>query len=130
MRATDFHESILGLTGAAEDIGAIAKKYRVYFKKARTTAKTAGGGQEEGRGAKAAEQGGAAKAEAQDGGTAKGSTEEGDYLIDHSIFVFLVDPKGKYVTHFGRESVPARTAATIIDAIEEWEDADDGDDLK
>lgn len=67
----------------------MAKKYRVYFRPAKT------GGSE--------------------------TTKSGDYLVDHSIFIFLVDPEGRYVTHFGRESTPDRCAKVIIDALESWD---------
>lgn len=47
-----------------------------------------------------------------------------DYLVDHSIFFFLIDPKGRYVTHFGRDAFPAKCANVIMDALNSW----DGDD--
>lgn len=28
--------------------------------------------------------------------------DDADYLVDHSIFFYLVDPEGKYRMHFGR----------------------------
>lgn len=59
-----FHPRLVGLTGSAEEIAAVAKAYRVYYAKA-------------------------------DGGDTAA-----DYLMDHSAFVYLMGPDGKYVTHF------------------------------
>ena len=28
--------------------------------------------------------------------------DEVDYLVDHSIFFYLMDPEGKYKAHFGK----------------------------
>lgn len=44
-----------------------------------------------------------------------------DYLVDHSIFYYLMDPEGKYVTHFGRDTKPEECSATIKEALEAWE---------
>lgn len=59
---------------------------------------------------------------AQTGGTA--SLQTRDYLVDHSIFFFLVDPRGRYVAHFGRDASPTKCAAVIADALGSWEDDD------
>ena len=39
--------------------------------------------------------------------------EEGDYLIDHSIFIFLVGPDGKYLAHFGYD----KSVSYVIDGV-------------
>lgn len=31
------------------------------------------------------------------------TSSNGDYLVDHSIFFYLMGPDGKFVTNFGRE---------------------------
>lgn len=87
MNLIDFHPDFVGLTGNKEDVKETAKKYRVYYRPART------------------------------GGTASAK----DYLVDHSIFIFLIDPTGKYVTHFGRESPPERCSGIILDALNSWD---------
>lgn len=37
----------------------------------------------------------------------------GDYLVDHSSFVFLMGPDGDYVTHFGHSATPEDMAAAL-----------------
>ena len=36
-----------------------------------------------------------------------------DYLIDHSSIIFLMDKKGKYLTHFSHKTLPSKMAAKI-----------------
>lgn len=85
----DFHPDFVGLWGSKEEIKNLARKYRVYFRPARTS----------------------------------GDNETGskDYLVDHSIFFFLVDPEGNYVSHFSRESTPERCAKVIQDSLFAWD---------
>jgi protein SCO1/2 len=92
----DFNSHIKGLTGSEEEVARVARQYRVYYRPARTTGST---NQQNSLGIR-----------------------EGEYLMDHSTFVFLVDPKGRYVTHFGRESLPERSASTILDAMDSYID--------
>ena len=40
-----------------------------------------------------------------------------DYLMDHSSFVFLMDPAGRYVTHFTHATKPDRMAETLKEQI-------------
>lgn len=61
---SNFHPRMVGLTGSAEDIAAVAKAYRVYYAKA------------------------------------KGAENSPDYLMDHSIILYLMGPDGKFVKHF------------------------------
>lgn len=56
--AKDFHPSYVFLTGAPQQVQAMAKKYRVYMSKA-------------------------------------DETEDGDYLVDHSIVIYFHDETGK-----------------------------------
>lgn len=73
---SNFHSSMVGLTGSAADIDAAAKTYRVYY--------------------------------------AKGTVDEdGAYLMDHSAFVYLIDPGGRYLTHFGPLTPPQEMADKI-----------------
>jgi protein SCO1/2 len=44
---------------------------------------------------------------------AKRPQEGGDYLMDHSSFVFLMGRDGKYLTHFGPGTTPEQMAAVI-----------------
>ena len=63
---TDFHPSIIGLTGTYEQVKNICKQYRVYF----STPENVKPGQ--------------------------------DYLVDHSIFFYLMDKDGLFVDAMGR----------------------------
>ncbi|RKP01644.1 hypothetical protein CXG81DRAFT_29704 [Caulochytrium protostelioides] len=42
--------------------------------------------------------------------------DETDYLVDHSIFFYLMDPEGKYVFHFGRNETAEDVVARITAA--------------
>lgn len=90
----DFTPRVTGLTGSEDDVSRVARLYRVYFRPARTTGL--------------------------DSVSSDQKVKDGDYLMDHSTFVFLVDPHGRYVTHFGRESKPERSASLILDAMESY----------
>jgi protein SCO1/2 len=61
----NFHPRLVGLTGSPEEIAAIAKAYRVYYKKA----------------------------------ASRGTS--GDYEMDHSTILYLMDPEGRFRKHFG-----------------------------
>ena len=78
----NFHPTLVGLTGAAEEIAKTARVYRVYF------------------------------------GRAKDAMEEStDYLMDHSSIVFLMDPNGKYVTHFTHTTPPRKIAERLAEVV-------------
>lgn len=76
---TDFHPSIIGLTGTYDAIKSVCKKFRVYF----STPPNVKPGQ--------------------------------DYLVDHSIFFYLMDSEGNFVDVIGRE-VDAKEGAEKIRA--------------
>lgn len=78
---SNFYETLIGLTGTAEQMKAAAKAYYVYS--------------------------------ARDDTTAPG----GDYLVDHSALVFLMDPKGRYVRHFTYGTPPEDIAAALDEII-------------
>jgi protein SCO1/2 len=61
---------ILGLSGSATEIAAVAKEYRVFFRKVP-------------------------------------SADPSEYLMEHSSYVFLMDPQGRYVTLFTAAEVEA-----------------------
>ncbi|KAI9204276.1 thioredoxin-like protein [Polychytrium aggregatum] len=46
--------------------------------------------------------------------------DETDYLVDHSIFFYLVDPSGRYQAHFGKQETAESVVAKIKDAIAEY----------
>lgn len=55
--------------------------------------------------------------------TPPGADPMGDYLVDHSIFFYLMDPEGKFVDAFGR-SVDAKETGDKVDAyVKQWIDA-------
>ena len=74
--APNFHESLVALTGSAEQVAAAAKAYRVFYKKHEDTG-------------------------------------EGDYLVDHSSFVYLMGSDGNYVSHFSHTAQAAEIAAGL-----------------
>lgn len=41
-----------------------------------------------------------------------------DYLMDHSTFVFLMGPDGKYVTHYTHATPPAELAAALAERVQ------------
>lgn len=45
----------------------------------------------------------------------------GDYLVDHSIFVYLMDPDGKFVEAFGQSVTGEEVVQKMTRAIDEWE---------
>lgn len=49
-----------------------------------------------------------------------GAAASDDYLVDHTIFYYLMDPEGKYVTHFGRDHRPSDVANGIIEAMQAY----------
>jgi cytochrome oxidase Cu insertion factor (SCO1/SenC/PrrC family) len=40
-----------------------------------------------------------------------------DYLMDHTLLIYLMDAEGKYVTHFGPDATPDRIADEIRKAL-------------
>ncbi len=42
-----------------------------------------------------------------------GDSANGDYTVDHSAFVYLMDGSGKYITHFTFNTAPEAMAAVI-----------------
>jgi protein SCO1/2 len=72
---SSFHPRLVGLTGTPEQIAAVAKAYRVYYRKV------------------------------------KDERSSAPYTVDHSSIFYLMDPQGKFVTHF--------THATPVDKMVE-----------
>ncbi|MGH6895957.1 MAG: SCO family protein [Geminicoccaceae bacterium] len=48
-----------------------------------------------------------------------GNGDGSDYLMDHSTFIYLMGPDGKYVRHFRHAATPEEIAAGIAAAIAE-----------
>ncbi|MFY0610974.1 MAG: SCO family protein [Hyphomicrobiaceae bacterium] len=71
-----FHKNLVGLTGSAEDISAVAKAYRVYYRKAQDPSLN-------------------------------------DYTMDHTSFMYLMDGKGEFITHFPHAIEPDKLAARL-----------------
>ncbi|KAA8914601.1 SCO1/SenC-domain-containing protein [Sphaerosporella brunnea] len=43
-----------------------------------------------------------------------------DYLVDHSIYFYLMDPEGDFVEALGRQHTPEQAAAVIGQHIKDW----------
>lgn len=44
-----------------------------------------------------------------------------DYLVDHSIIMYLIDPKGKFVSFYGKTYTAEQLANAIASQIERWQ---------
>ena len=74
-----FSTQIVGLTGTAQQIGAVEKEYKVY--------------------------------------AAKHPEKDGDYEMDHSDIIYLMNPQGKFVTIFGGSTAPKELAEKLRAAV-------------
>ncbi|GHJ90168.1 hypothetical protein NliqN6_6570 [Naganishia liquefaciens] len=45
---------------------------------------------------------------------------EDDYLVDHSIFFYLMDPHGQFVDAFGKNSTAEDVTTKVMQAVERW----------
>lgn len=43
-----------------------------------------------------------------------------DYLVDHSIYFYLMDPEGDFVEAIGRNFTPEQAAKVMTDHIKDW----------
>lgn len=43
-----------------------------------------------------------------------------DYLVDHSIYFYLMDPEGDFVEAIGRQHSPQRAAGIILEHMGDW----------
>jgi protein SCO1/2 len=78
-----FHPSIVGLTGTAEQIAAVAKEYQVYYAREES-------GDED---------------ESEDTGD--------DYIMDHSTLIYLMGPDGKFIQTFPENADPDALVAAL-----------------
>ncbi|KAK4102999.1 SCO1 protein [Parathielavia hyrcaniae] len=46
-----------------------------------------------------------------------------DYLVDHSIYFYLMDPEGDFVEALGRQHSPDQAAKVILDHMKDWKGA-------
>jgi protein SCO1/2 len=46
---------------------------------------------------------------------------KGDYLVDHSIFVYLMDPNGQFVEAFGQNVSAEEVETKINEAVGQWQ---------
>jgi len=79
----NFHPRMIGLTGSSEQVAAAAKAYRVYYRRS-----------------------------PQEPGTLH-EEEEDDYLMDHSVYMYLMSPDGVFLQHFVRGQGPEKIAEVV-----------------
>ena len=53
----------------------------------------------------------------------KTDDNEEDYLIDHSIIMYLVDPNGEFVTFYGKNFTADSLAASVKNIVMKWKDS-------
>lgn len=46
-----------------------------------------------------------------------------DYIVDHSIFQYLMDPEGKFVANFGQNLSAAEMTDQIVEYVNARQDA-------
>lgn len=46
--------------------------------------------------------------------------DDADYLVDHSIFFYLVNPDGQYVAHFGKPDEPEQVVEKCLEKMKEF----------
>lgn len=78
--AKDFHPSYVFLTGAPQQVQAMAKKYRVYMSKA-------------------------------------DETDDGDYLVDHSIVIYFHDETGDIADCFTQSMRPSDVVEKVVERM-------------
>lgn len=92
---------MVGLTGSYDAVKQTCKSYRVYF----STPPNANPGEDQ---------------------TLMKSppdwlqSEDDDYLVDHSIFFYLMDPLGNFVEAFGKSSTAEAVCRKFYESKEEW----------
>lgn len=109
----EFHPRMLGLTGTVAQCRAAARAYRVYYARAAASP----GGETAG------EQGEMKKKKE----SKKSAVVDEDYLIDHSIITYLIDPAGKFVTFFGKNVGAEEMVESVLARVAEWEEEEGGE---
>ncbi|KAF9570778.1 Cu-binding protein [Mortierella alpina] len=80
----DFHKDLIGLTGTLEEVGRVAKSYRVYFSKPPKVA------------------------------------DGEDYLVDHSIFFYLMAPDGSFVDCYAKDHTAEHVSQSVKEHIQAY----------
>ncbi|WFD22591.1 Cu-binding protein [Malassezia equina] len=52
--------------------------------------------------------------------TPPGADPTSDYLVDHSIFFYLMDPEGRFVDAFGKASTAEEVREKVLDYVVRW----------
>ncbi|XP_050379255.1 protein SCO1 homolog 1, mitochondrial [Argentina anserina] len=78
----EFHPRLIGLTGNSDEIGSVARAYRVYYMKT--------------------------------------TEEDSDYLVDHSIVMYLMSPSMDFVKFFGKNNDVNSLADGIMKEIKQY----------
>lgn len=73
--------------GTVDEVTQVAKAFRVYYRRSSTLTPS--------------------------GDNAEEKKKKTDYLVDHSIFTYLMDREGEYVTVFGKDARPVDMADAI-----------------
>lgn len=47
--------------------------------------------------------------------------DEDDYLVDHSIIMYLIDPNGEFVKFFGKNESVETLSKQTIEIIQNWQ---------
>ncbi|KAL9628394.1 MAG: hypothetical protein Q9204_005913 [Flavoplaca sp. TL-2023a] len=81
---SEFHPSLVGLTGTWQQVKDMCRAYRVYFS------------------------------------TPEGVKPGQDYLVDHSIYFYVMDPDGDFIECIGRQHTPESGAKIIKDHMSDW----------
>ena len=58
--------------------------------------------------------------------TPKDASPDGDYLVDHSIYFYLMDPEGEFVEAFGRSNTIEDVVNRNIEEITRWKEDHNG----
>jgi len=56
--------------------------------------------------------------------------QDGDYIIDHTIMMYLMDPDGEYVYHYGQAQSAEKIVQSIRTRVERWTEANAADKKK
>ena len=43
-----------------------------------------------------------------------------DYLVDHSIIMYLIDPKGNFVSFYGKNYTAEQLATAVGSQVDNW----------
>lgn len=81
---SNFHPELIGLTGTDEEIATAAKSYRVYYNRA------------------------------DQNDHLKDEVSKNDYIMDHSVYIYLVSPDDKYIQHFVQGDEPDEIAREVM----------------